>query len=208
MASPSPKVVLVDLKSGNLTCTAPFHPNGVVSVSWCGCNENSLVTAGDNGVIFWDIRHFRKPIYVNGDNCAISGVLPSFHTISFTDKLVLLNSDRTITVWDAQKHRKISHFGPFSNLPLDRTVRYQFSLSGTSKPGLIFIPENQDIGVYDFESMDLVCILQLGHIMPVQTLCFNNYRYQLYSSSVDGTLAWIPKPLLWDQCWTDFSLNE
>ncbi|CAH1394380.1 unnamed protein product [Nezara viridula] len=208
VASPLPDVVLVDLKSGNLTSTAPFHPSGVLSISWCGRNENLLGTAGDNGVIFWDIRQFRKPMYVNGDNCAISGVLPNFEIISFTDDLVVLNPDRTLTVWNAHKLHKISHCGPFNNVPYNRNVRYQFALSGTSKPGLIFMPENQDIVVYDFQTMDMTCVLQHGHIMPVQICHFSEYRYQIFSSSLDGSLAWVPKPLLWGQCWTSSVLDE
>nr|XP_014283032.1 DNA excision repair protein ERCC-8-like isoform X2 [Halyomorpha halys] len=62
VGSPLPKVVLIDLRSGNITSTAPYHPTGVLSVSWCGINENLLATAGENGVVFWDVRHFRKPI--------------------------------------------------------------------------------------------------------------------------------------------------
>lgn len=205
VASCSPTVKLVDLKSGSATHSLKGHNKAVLAVKWSPFEEFMLASGSSDCKIFlWDIRNAKGSLFefdqFNGKlpkDCTSKDSYQSHNGpvngLQFSsDGLYVIScgTDNTLHLWSTATGEKIKT--DFGNVPNVGKRTVQFTVSEGCTPDLVFMPCGNCISAIDIWTGQKQFSLQ-GHFMQVNACCYNRDVHELYSTGADRSiLVWQP----------------
>ncbi|KAK2179272.1 hypothetical protein NP493_500g00000 [Ridgeia piscesae] len=197
-------VRLLDLRCGSSIHTLKGHRSSVLSVQWSTRNEYLLATGSqDSKAMLWDIRRANSSLMMldqhNGDASANPNSVNTAHDghvngLCFTPDglhLVTFGTDERLRLWCTATGRNM--FVNYGRINNKCRKSITLAMSHDSKPEIVYVPSDNNIGVYGLFSGTKLGTLR-GHFSQVNCCVRDANTQHLYSAGNDrNILLWLPQ---------------